>query len=405
MQAQELKIHRNIKRLILALLLALPVSVVLIGHGASAVFFVLSAAGLVFGIPEWKNLEDWERRILGAFIILLFLMAANMAVTIDMRAGLRKLERIIRFPLAVPIYLLLRRYEVRASRAWLRGFIVAGFTILVVALIQIEMPWERASGAYNPIVFGCYSVFVWAILITWLYSVRKIEWLNVLAGIGMLAAAYAGLLSGTRGALIFIPILLLIYGATLARGRSHKILALFVLFILLGIIGLFLFSPPMLELRLLTLRGVAERLYIWEDSLRMLSESPLFGTGPGDFGLDSKRYIATGISMQPDSQTIGHSIYFDWLGTTGIIGTFTLIVIVFLLPATRFLSRLKQPLRDDERFCALGGLVTVGAFMVFGITNTWFSRMPLITIYLISIVVFLKDTVPSGKESTESCHS
>ncbi|MDA1141103.1 MAG: O-antigen ligase family protein [Planctomycetota bacterium] len=266
----------------------------------------------------------------------------------------------------------------------------------------------RAMGAYHPIILGDFCVYLAGIIAAWLIVVARLWWQHVFGIVCVGLSLYTCLLSGTRGAWLCLPVMglfvLLLYRKRLgAKGWACLLLVPLVASTLSpallpqGILHRLsefregLFSPSQDA-------SADERLEMWKASLIIASESPLFGSGLGDFRLDLGRLIEKG-KCQASVHDHAHSIYFDALARTGIIGTLAMLVVVFAMPFRLFVFAWFNGVDPNARFCALSGLRTVLSFSVFGLTEAWFSRMPLVTVYLVSIMVFLAGTTACSERN------
>jgi hypothetical protein len=54
-------------------------------------------------------------------------------------------------------------------------------------------------------------------------------------------------------------------------------------------------------------------------------------------------------------------------------------------------------------FSALAGMLTVVSFAVFGLTEAWFSRMPLVTAYVVCLMTFLASTANEIELAESQC--
>ena len=73
------------------------------------------------------------------------------------------------------------------------------------------------------------------------------------------------------------------------------------------------------------------RYEIWKGALIIFKESPVLGTGTGDFTEDMSRLIEEGIIEKDTNIWHAHNIYFQWLSTQGIIGFVSLFLLMVAL--------------------------------------------------------------------------
>ena len=97
--------------------------------------------------------------------------------------------------------------------------------------------------------------------------------------------------------------------------------------------------------------SVGNRLELWKGALLIFKQSPVFGTGYGDFELDIKKLISEK-KLKPISSTVyAHNIFFQALATRGIIGLALLV--------SFFVVLLKWGLREIETRDSIGGYVII----------------------------------------------
>lgn len=152
---------------------------------------------------------------------------------------------------------------------------------------------------------------------------------KVLAGAGAALAAFAIVLSGTRGALVALAIGVLWLCLRLRRALRYRVAAVFGI----AAIGLtaFYFSPAGQMLRSRTrwyqedVRGGA-RLLLWRDSLSLAARHWLVGLGPETFSTVFPRVQSAELAKAyPDFyQESAHNVLLDALTAQGLIGLFAL---------------------------------------------------------------------------------
>jgi O-antigen ligase len=71
-----------------------------------------------------------------------------------------------------------------------------------------------------------------------------------------------------------------------------------------------------------------ERYDIWKGALLIFKDSPVFGTGTGDFEDDMNRLIDEEKIRGGIKRQHAHSIYFQWLSTQGMVGLISLLLLL-----------------------------------------------------------------------------
>ena len=382
-----------------------PVSVATVGWG-SVIFFLLLFPALYYG-RGWSALHVWERRLLLGYVAVFAVMSLSMVNAEEYREGIKALDRYLRFLLMIPIYLMFRRFDFRMGREFALGALLACVLMMAQAIYQVQWQGQMfATGYYHKIVFGDLAVWWAGVAALFALTLTKngLARLGIVALIGM--ALYASLLSQTRGAWLVVPlipaILLWAYWRRLQLARSTLVAAVVVFLTLTATMAV-----QSDRLRSGVERGVSElqafennpaaptswgvRLNLWRNALLIFKESPLLGTGVGDFQTDMKRMVEDGRSLNPYVSKFGHahSIYFDTLAKGGLLGLVATITALLLIPFIVFVKGVRRAERPEEIFYATGGVLLIVAFATFGVSEGLWSRNPFVNTYVISLVVFL----------------
>lgn len=398
--------HRWLTWWTAALVFIFPVVVATTNGGGSYVYTLLVLPALYYG-RHWQNLSLWERRILLGFVVALIAMSLSFINSEDIRQGLKYLERYLRFVLMIPVYLMMRRYSLALGRELGVGAIVACVVMAVQGGYQVSwVGHEFASGYYHKIVFGDLAVLWGALAVIFALTMARGGLGIGIAAISASAALYASVLSQTRGSWLFVPVFILtllwMYRKELLANRQ-MVLAGFVVMLALMSFGIWKSDRFVQgvergaeDLRIFmqdpsagTSWGI--RLNLWRNTLLIVEGNPLLGTGLGDFHQDMRAMAADGRSWSTAVEDFGHahSIYFDALANAGLVGLAATVVTYLLLPFMAFVRGLRRAVTSEQRFYAMGGLVTVLAFATFGLSEALWARNPFVNTYIICIVVFL----------------
>jgi O-antigen ligase len=76
---------------------------------------------------------------------------------------------------------------------------------------------------------------------------------------------------------------------------------------------------------------IPQRYHIWKGALVIFKDSPVLGTGTGDFRGDIIDLMEEGKLNKEYIPSHAHSIYFQWLATQGIVGLLSLVALLTLL--------------------------------------------------------------------------
>ncbi len=407
-------------RVILSLVFLFPILVATVRDAGSTIYGVLVAVSLFYCKRGWKVLGQREKTLLTALGFFFLISFLSLFLTEDLREGLKRSERYFRLVLLIPIYLMLRSERIETGKAFLSGIVVAVFVMLGQALYQVKVLNESiAHGAYHKIILGDLAIFyATLIFIGTLYLARK-KRDYLLAVPAVIAGAYTSLLSGTRTAWFFVPLIFVFLIWFCRKELNRKAwksigVGLGICILLVGGLqperltqGL---AQGMDDLKIFQQDPTREtswgsRLVMWHNSIQIFKGSPVFGTGMGDFRTDSKRLFQEGLSFNNEfalNQSHAHNIYLQLLAEGGLLGLFMFVTALFVLPFL-FLRDLRRNLSDQwQRFYSLSGLVGILAFAWFGISESWALRNPMITTYCMVMLVFLTSAANRISEKSES---
>jgi O-antigen ligase len=392
------------ERLFQALAAAFPFISVSIPAGGSAVYTLFALAGLFFGWGMLKESGRSERQWWLALLLLFVLAIVSLAYSADLENGVQRLERFFRLATIALVIAVMVRWRMVSSRLFIFGLMAAALSMFVQAVYEIH--WLKhgyAEGLYHKIIFGDMAMVI--ALLLFIAAITLLRGRTRLAALACIPfALYASVMSATRGAWLVLPFV----GMTLVwlyRQRVDRrvwwltggaIAAMLVLIVVLRPAPVVVpIERGVEELRIYVSDPSAhtswgDRLNMWRNAVIIWWHNPVFGTGIGDFNHDNRELVAQGRSLSEDVAQYGHahSIYFDTLATLGIVGLVVMLGALFLLPARYFYQGWQQANDAQSRFAALGGLLTVVSFAVFGISEGWLSRNPFINTYIVYLALF-----------------
>lgn len=369
---------------------------------ASTINILLLLLAVFWACPAWKELSTKEKIL--CYLMLTFFLAATVSFvnSEDLPKSWSRLERLLRVLAFIPIYMLLKKLDLDLTKPLTYGFLAAGPVLFIVGTLGSE--GGRASGAYNPILFGDFAAFVAALLFAVLVFKQTSLKFKVFSTVSLLCAIQAMILSGTRGAwlglgvsTLAIVLIFLFHGGYLIQRFQTRILAVFLAVILITPVILTNQSVPSRtigafeEFRSYVSGGnsstsVGLRLQMWEAGIKMWQKHPLIGSGLGDYSTDLAKMIASGESKMTDHFGEGHSLFFEFLGTTGTLGFMTCLFSLFLYPLWLTKSILKQ---QTDLFIPVATVVTILSFAAFGISQNWLGRSSITSVYLVFLAIFI----------------
>ncbi len=351
--------------------------------------------------PElWRALTRNEQLLLGGLVLYAFSGLISYPNVSDEAEYIKYMGRYIRFLLIVPVYLLLTKGNMPLFKYLIAGAIASGPLYLAMALASIvNRPELPASGHYHWITFGDAAmlsvVFLSAVLATW--KMRPAMKVVIAASIG--CAFYASILSQARGAWIALPLCMAVLFYIMVKHGEVKIKLKIILPLLILTVALISVTPikdvmqsrvqeAIQEIELFVSgekvnSSVGGRLAMWHIAANVWMEHPVIGTGLGDFDQEIELRQSQGIYESIEVHASVHNIYLQALATTGTFGFLILCFALVIQPFRVFY----QASRDKLTPANLGGLTVIMAYAIFGLTESWILRAPVVSIYLVYLVV------------------
>ncbi len=336
---------------------------------------LLGAVGTVFFWPDLKRIH----RLPLFFPIVFFCVAVSLSILFAEGQGfgkpLGKLRYFYFFFLLV-IYLRQRpdtRTRFAAVAVWLTAVLLVicllQFTgifcpMRALGLIKVELAklpgtdgrFFHARGLlyhHNPFAYTTLLLF-FLMLGQYLASQRKLFY-----GSGMAMALVCIALSGSRGSWLALAVSTFVVFVFFAR-ESAKLYAAF-LAVCMGI-ALVFWTPLSQRMQSIRPEKNSDRIRLWQISWQMFQEAPLLGQGYHlGFELQRTRFMTEQDRANPNFPTDPHSVYFDLLATTGILGFGTFLWFLFC-GFKNYAVGLRRAGADPRRGFLIAGL---GAWVCF----------------------------------------
>lgn len=327
-------------------------------------------------------------------------------MTEDLGVGIQRMERYARFLVIIPIYCMLRVQKIETAKAFLSGSLIALFVMLAQGYYQVNvLNIPEARGAYNRIIMGNAAVLFSILIFIGVLFYRGQWGYFALAIFGIAAGLYVGFLSGCRTAWLFIPVIIICMSLLYRKRFTRKNWQMLILGIVFTSLFLGIVQPDRLKSGLEGLsldantftsefaKGTAGvRLVMWRNSLLIFKDSPIFGTGMGDFMHDSIILLEEGLSYKNGfavHSTNAHNIYFMLLAEGGLVGLSLLVLAFFILPY-RFVYVLWKETSDKSlHLYTLLAMISLVAFAWFGVSESWVNRNTMINVYCLTFLVFI----------------
>ena len=392
-------------------------------HWASVTFALLALYSLISLFPLKKYTYDLSRleKIFIAIIVLHFLSIVLSNVLAGWTYASQRwfFRGDIRFVLAVPMYLYLRRIP----EIWKYLVISIPFAAIIIGLtgaidfllryMRGELGMIFAEGVYGHIFQGNISA-LWSVLsfaaIDFFKDNRR---MRMICLAGAVLGAVGALVSVTRNAwlsLILLYMLIFVMQGGLGKIAStlgwKKLAALAVILVpvLYFVFGIEYVSDRLTQVydepvayfnadrsKTMENTSIGVRFEQWRGGLLAFSEKPLFGHGVGNIGVVNNRYIREGklndiiynsVAEEKGLPAHIHSAYFEYLADTGIVGFVILLMVIYYAPYIAFKERKHNGIA--WKFVVLHGV----AFGIASLTEVPFIRNNWTSVFLIPEILF-----------------
>lgn len=370
----------------LALLVASPVR-------STVVVALLMLYGVGYLVVHRHSLRvttlDW-----GVVLLLSALLIGRLGPFVAGGYASRYLSDGLHMAATVPIYLMLRHAVGPRDLASFRAFLEWGVVLGAVgggllALYQTQwLGMRRADGFLFSINFGYLNALLMTLSLTLMAGSPRRWWLVLAA----LMAAVAVLLSGTRGAWLVIPVVLLLVSLACAfRLGGRPLAAGAVVLTLLTVIAVTQmpeveqrFQRTVSEVQRLqggNLHGsVGVRFQLWYAAVEAFKQRPLVGLSyPEREALNAELHERGKISdsVVQISRGHAHSQYFEVMATGGLVGLLALVG--YLVVPGVYHARLWW--RERENVYAAAGLGLTLSVAVCGVSEVLLQQEMIATMY------------------------
>lgn len=307
-----------------------------------------------------------------------------------------------RFLLAIPIFLALRRMDMRTIAILQYGLPLGALSSLLITMFGYHN-WNDINYFVNHIRYSDMA------LMLGLLSLFCINWErhdNLLVSIfkicGLLAGLYLSEQSGSRGGWATIPVLLFIWWLSHNRKNSWSKSAAAIFSILLvallsyALVGKVQHRVDLIYQNLADFnRGnkdtsIGIRLQLWQAACYLFSEHPVFGVGTNGFAHMMTPLSNAGM-LTPVAASYGRGeVHSEMLAKASELGIFGLlsIVSVFAVPLVIFI-RATRSIIPQEKSAAFMGICLVTGFFIFGLTVEIFNLKMIISFYSLTVAVLL----------------
>lgn len=304
--------------------------------------------------------------------------------------------------LALGVFSVLVQKEI-SKNYFLGVFIIASMMVAYDVCIEYMNHAIRGAQTHGkPIFFG--NIALTTGLVSFILSLDKANswWVRGLLLLSAIAGVAGSIWSQTRGGWIFLMIFSIVFlcGAIInSRNKKKSTLLGSGLLIVLCLTAL-PFSKT-IESRLgqayLNIEAyfsggnantsVGLRLELWRVSIEQFSKNPIVGSARSDF-LAIKEYMISDNTVASKASILehAHSDLFWTLGTKGILGVVSFYALYLFLLRFYYLN-----LKNKEiRLYALSGLTVVFSYLVYGLSESFFSMKLGIGYFIIINLVLIR---------------
>lgn len=358
---------------------------------------LLGWAGLSYVKNHFYPLISTERLIAYSFALFSLVSILSYLFMPQSRAGQIHLEDYGVFIMIIPLYLLLRQFRINT-----RYLLVVLSVVLIGLGIQSYLSTSsRPSGGVNAMRFANVSLimalFPLIALIVFRYPSKLFKSLLVVsAGFGL----FACFLAQSRGALLSIPVLALVYGMYLHRNGHSKLL---VAILLLGAVSIAVISQqPRMQRTVDSVERyfsgdsktpLGARFDMYKVAISLIKEKPIFGHGLGSYGPKASkiRDSTPGMNREVGMWNNPHNEILLVMVEKGVLGLSTLLL-VFWAPAYFFWGALR---RSDKygnnavvKFYSLSGMGLLIVYSVAGQSVALFQHDVFNHFFVLMVILF-----------------
>lgn len=315
---------------------------------------------------------------------------------------LKDSDRYFRIVLAGITLVFLMKLKITSS-AIFYGVATGSFAAFFIALYDkliLEVP--RAQGNFHPILFGNYSMMLglMALAAALMFVKDRRSDFNIMI-LAALAGIAASFLSGSRGAWVGLPaILIFIFFHVRRLLSASQIKIIFVSVLLVIFIAVTIPSTGIRE-RVKAAKkdgygyfykdkktsSLGVRFEMWESAFFIFLDNPI--TGAGKSGIDDyeKKLVDDhDVHKIVKKYSHAHSDYMDSLSERGILG-FTLLLLLYFGNLYFFNQKVSQSIQPKTKALALMGAVGALCYISFSLTESLLTKNMGLSFYCFTMII------------------
>jgi O-antigen ligase len=340
-------------------------------------------------------LDTTEKRLLMAFGLF---AAVSLLSILWFGDKFSEFDTPSRFILAIPVYLLLRRFPPSQGAFWF-GMAVGAMGGGLIAMHRqfiLGIPFDDIRYMHH-IRFGDISLVLGGISAAGLPYFRRFRrgYLIPLFAFGL--GIIGSIISGARGGWPAIPILLYCLHRQNFQSLKDVPQRVKTALVLASILAATLFSygggheratAAISDIRQYQAgyRGtsVGTRFELWKASAHIFLNHPILGVGHTRFIVATQEMVSTNmIDKTATEHDHAHNDFLDILAKQGLLGLIALLLI-FIYPARVFTLAIQQGNASQKTF-GMAGLILIVCFSVFCLTETMFLLTLPTTFYVFTV--------------------
>lgn len=376
--------------LIALTLFSAPLFTLTVPHGGTGNYVILILTGMVTGWKQIRRFNQLETYFFGGLLLLFLVNVMSFSQTQNISGGFTWLGKYLYLFMGLFAYAVIKERIDFLEKHLNLFLIINSLAIGSIALYQYYyLGISRVYGGTHIILFADVAVVMLCLTLCRLFFTKP-AWLMFLSAAFCLIAA---ILSQTRGAIIAIPVLLVLLFIWSKAYQNIKLVIISLVLSAIVISPLFIQGSPISHRFIIMTKDFQNlmsdqenvknpiwRLVFWKNSLMLFKENPILGIGPGDYNVEMKALVDSGRAISTSDMNYKwtpHSNYVNALITSGIIGFITFIFALFIFPL--ILIKLFRPTINQPEFF----MVVLVSYFIFGLTTTWIATTAAFSIFMV----------------------
>jgi len=390
-------------------LLTMPALSITVPHGSSIaamIIFILSLIVLINKYPFRLQLN--KREIILIFSLLLF------PIVIACDVFFRELRfhyfgYYLRFILVIPTFLVLKVSKIN-SRTLFVGIIIGAIGAGIIALYQQKILNMQGNihGFILKINFGNLSLLLGMMSLAGLFFLKEVRFKKVFFIVCLMACLLGivgSVLSGSRGGWLATPFFISLFLMYIPVSKLYKSISLVIsVLIVIGLyysnayiqqrvdavytnVSHYLSADKVVDTEMVTQTSTGSRLEMWKAAWLIFKEHPVFGVGSGNYHQALIGKMEAGKVVQMQVFEHAHSEPLHILAITGMVG-FLSYLILYAGIAYYFLDVLLTTDNTQEQYLSFLGIMLVGGFFIFGLTNYSFGHQVMVLFFAVMVAIF-----------------